>query len=108
MNETTDTNTPSSSTTTAEHLGTRAPSAKHVQQACDLVNSIERTLIVRIVDIEATMQPAAVERLRFHIINALGDHIGRIASMLAAAETQCGVVANETRADGNTVEALRE
>jgi hypothetical protein len=59
------------------------PTPEHVQQACEIINSIERNLIVRIADIESTMQPAAVERLRFHIITALGDHIEEIAKLAA-------------------------
>jgi hypothetical protein len=67
------------------------PTPEHVQQACGIVNSIERNLIVRLADIESTMQPAAIERLRFHIITALGDHIEAIAKLAArSSESRTG------------------
>lgn len=59
---------------------------KHVELACNLVNSIERNLVGRLADIESTLQPAAVERLRLHVITALGDHIEQLANMLAASD----------------------
>jgi hypothetical protein len=63
------------------------PAPEHVQKACDIINSIERDLVGRLADIEATMRPAAIERLRFHIIAALGDHVEAIANLAAGAIT---------------------
>jgi hypothetical protein len=82
---------------------------EHVQKACDVINSIESNLVSRLADIEATLQPAAVARLRWHIITALGDHIEAIAR-LAAQAPQPDIRSDETifGDDGLTVDALAE